>query len=156
MRKAIAMAAVGIALFGACGGGGSSKKASSTKAADSSATTSVAGVNIGDVASFCDFQKSSAGSQAATAAATAGTPSRSDLEKAASQVDKAADFAPAEIRPDMRIFIDAYLKPFYTELARVNYDFTKINFTALSGLSRPDVQAASKRIAAYYEAHCGK
>jgi hypothetical protein len=78
------------------------------------------------------------------------------MEKAASQVDRAADFAPAEIRSDMRIFINGYLKPFYTELARVDYDLTKINVTALSGLSKPDVQAASQRIAAYYQAHCGK
>ena len=152
MRKAIAMAAVGIALFGACGGGGSSKKASSTKAAGSSATTAAAGISAADIGSFCDFQKSSS----AAAATSSATPSRADMEKAASQVDKAADFAPEEIRPDMRIFINGYLKPFYTELARVNYDFTKINFTALSGLSKPDVQAASQRIATYYQTHCGK
>ena len=122
------MAAVGIALFGACGGGSSAKK------------------------SFCDFQKSSS----AAAATSNATSTRADMEKAASQVDKAADFAPAEIRSDMRIFINGYLKPFYAELARVDYDFTKINVTALSGLSKPDVQAASQRIGAYYQAHCGK
>src|SRR6267143_836394 len=117
MRRAIAMAAVGIALFGACGGGSSGKKASSTNTTDS--------------ASFCDFQKSSS----AAAATSNATPTRADMEKAASQIDKAADFAPAEIRSDMRTFINGYLKPFYTELARVDYDFTKINVTALSGLS---------------------
>jgi hypothetical protein len=153
MRKVIAMAAVGIALFGACGGS-SSKKASSTKAAGSSATTAAGGLSATNIGSFCDFQKASGGSQAAAAAAA--TPNRADMEKAASQIDKAADFAPAEIRSDMRIFIDGYLKPFYAELARVDYDFTKINFTALSGLSRPDVQAASQRIATYYQTHCAK
>ena len=152
MRKAIATAAVGIALFGACGGGSSGKKASSTKADGGSVTTAAGGLNTADIGSFCDFQKSSS----AAAAASTATPSRADMEKAASQIDKAADFAPAEIRPDMRIFINGYLKPFYTELARVDYDFTKINFTAFSGLSKPDVQAASQRIAAYYQAHCGK
>jgi hypothetical protein len=151
MRKAIAMAAVGIALFGACGGSSSGKKASSTKAADGSATTAL-GASVADIGSFCDFQKSSS----AAAATSTANPARADMEKAASQIDKAADFAPAEIRSDMRIFINGYLKPFYTELARVDYDFTKINFTALSGLSKPDVQAASQRIAAYYQAHCGK
>lgn len=151
MRKAMAMAAVGIALFGACGGGSSGKKASSTKSTDASATTAL-GASVADIGSFCDFQKSSS----AAAAASTATPTRADMEKAASQIDTAADFAPAEIRPDMRIFINGYLKPFYTELARVDYDFTKINFTALSGLSKPDVQAASQRIAAYYQAHCGK
>jgi len=151
MRKAIAMAAVGVALFGACGGSSSGKKASSTKATDSSATTAL-GASVADIGSFCDFQKSSS----AAAATSTATPTRADMEKAASQIDKAADFAPAEIRSDMRIFINGYLKPFYTELARVDYDFTKINFTALSGLSKPDVQAASQRIAAYYQAHCGK
>ena len=152
MRKAIAMAAVGIALFGACGGGSSGKKASSTKAADATATTAAGSLNTTDIASFCDFQKSSS----AAAATSNATSTRADMEKAASQVDKAADFAPAEIRSDMRIFINGYLKPFYAELARVDYDFTKINVTALSGLSKPDVQAASQRIAAYYQAHCGK
>ena len=151
MRKAIAMAAVGIALFGACGGGSSGKKASS-KAANATATTAAGGLNTADIGSFCDFQKSSS---AAAATATA-TPTRADMEKTASQIDKAADFAPAEIRSDMRIFINGYLKPFYEELARVDYDFTKINVTALSGLSKPDVQAASQRIGAYYQAHCGK
>jgi hypothetical protein len=152
MRKAIAMAAVGIALFGACGGSSSGKKASSTKAADGSATTAAGGLGATNIASFCDFQKSSS----AAAAASSATPSRADMESAASQIDKAADFAPAEIRADMRIFINGYLKPFYTEMARVDYDVTKVNFTALSGLSKPDVQAASQRIAAYYQAHCGK
>jgi len=152
MRKAIAIAAVGIALFGACGGGGSGKKASSTKAADATATTAAGGLNTADIGSFCDFQKSSS----AAAATSTATPTRADMEKAASQIDKAADFAPAEIRSDMRIFINGYLKPFYEELARVDYDFTKIDVTALSGLSKPDVQAASQRIAAYYQAHCGK
>src|SRR2546423_2921621 len=128
MWRAMAMAAVGIALFGACGGGSSSKK------------------------SFCDFQKSSS----AAAATSNATSTRADMEKAASQVDRAADFAPAEIRSDMRIFINGYLKPFYAELARVDYDVTKINVTALSGLSKPDEQAASQRIAAYYREHCGK
>jgi hypothetical protein len=151
MRKAIAIAALGITLFGACGGG-SGKKASSTKAEGSGVTTPAGVLNTADIGAFCDFQKSSS----AAAAASTATPSRSDMEKAASQIDKAADFAPAEIRADMRIFIDGYLKPFYTELARVDYDFTKINFTAFSGLSKPDVQAASQRIAAYYQAHCGK
>jgi len=151
MRKAIAMAAVGVALFGACGGSSSGKKASSTKATDGSATTAL-GARVADIGSFCDFQKSSS----AAAATSTATPTRADMEKAASQIDKAADFAPAEIRSDMRIFINGYLKPFYTELARVDYDFTKINVTALSGLSKPDVQAASQRIAAYYQAHCGK
>jgi hypothetical protein len=130
MKKAIVLAVAGLTVLSGCGGG-SSKKA------------------------FCDFQRSSGGSQAATAAA-AGSSNAADLEKAASQIDKAADSVPAEIRSDMRVFVDGYLKPFYSELARVNYDFTRTNFTALAGLSRPDVQAASKRIAAYYEAHCGK
>jgi hypothetical protein len=156
MRKAIALAAAGIVLLSACGSSSGSKKAGSTKAAGASATTAAAGSsNTSNIGSFCDFQKSSGGSQAAAAGSASDT-SRADLEKAASQIDKAADFAPAEIRSDMRIFIDGYLKPFYAELARVNYDFTKINFTALSGLSRPDVQAASQRIAAYYQAHCSK
>src|SRR5437868_1143936 len=101
MRKAIAMAAVGIALFGACGGGSSGKKASS-KAANATATTAAGGLNTADIGSFCDFQKSSS---AAAATATA-TPTRADMEKTASQIDKAADFAPAEIRSDMRIFIN--------------------------------------------------
>src|SRR5713226_8384529 len=108
MRKAIVLAVAGIALLSACGGS-SSKQASSTKATGGSATTAAGGLSATNIGSFCDFQKASGGSQAATAATAA--PNRADMEKAASQIDKAADFAPAEIRSGMRIFIDGYLKP---------------------------------------------
>ena len=144
----------GAMLIGGCGGSGNDKKAASTNSTKSGSTPAVSGLKTTDIASFCDFQKASGGSSAA-AAGSAGS-DRADLKKAAGQLDKAADFAPAEIRADMRVFIDGYLKPFYAELSRVDYDFSKINFTAFAGLSRPDVQTASQRIATYYEAHCAK
>lgn len=64
------------------------------------------------------------------------------------------DAAPPEIRGDVQVVTAASLA-FFQQLAKVNYDLTKMPPDAVSGLQRPEVQASSQRMIAYTEKVCG-
>jgi uncharacterized lipoprotein YehR (DUF1307 family) len=158
MKKLVALtvACMAVVALGACGS--SSKNASTDKAA-ATTTTAAAKVAVGanvaaDLLKYCDYSK--AAQDASSAASTTGSNLKSSLQNMKGNLDAYASAAPAEIRADVRLTVDKSLKPFITEMERVNYDFTKVNPSALEGLASAEVQAASQRISAYYAAHCKK
>lgn len=74
-----------------------------------------------------------------------------EAERAIREMEAAA--AP-EVRGDVQVVAAASIA-FFQALARVNYDLTKMTPEAVAGLQRPEVQAASQRLAAYSENVCG-
>jgi ABC-type glycerol-3-phosphate transport system substrate-binding protein len=62
--------------------------------------------------------------------------------------------APGEIKADLRLVSDAFLK-YVTVLEKANYDFTKISPDDLKSLTDPKVQSAAQRLAKYGSDKCG-
>ena len=69
------------------------------------------------------------------------------------ELAKVEAIAPSAIKPDFQTFIRAFT-PYLNALKAANYDFTKINFASLTGLSAPDVKTASEHITAYFTQVC--
>jgi hypothetical protein len=69
-------------------------------------------------------------------------------------LDRAAAAAPAEIRPDVQVMVDAY-RPFVRALIAADFDFSRVDQSAFAPLTSPQVQASAERVGAYYERVCG-
>jgi hypothetical protein len=70
-----------------------------------------------------------------------------------SELQHVASIAPSAIKADFQTFVNAY-QPFLQALAAANYNFTKINYAALTSLSSPQVRAASANIQRYFTQVC--
>jgi hypothetical protein len=153
MRKLIATLGLAVLLLGACGGGNDNKSTNANASSDTTEAAASGGANFTD---FC-------GAKAAFGAgASATAPDPNAMKNAAANLDKAVQYAPSEIKGDVKIVADAF-RPFLQVMASVNYDFTKLmsdpskqqQIQALSAkFNEADVKAASDRINAYVTAHC--
>ncbi len=74
--------------------------------------------------------------------------------EAETAIKEAQAAAPSEIKGDVQV-VAAVSMAFFQQLAKVNYDLTKMPPDAVSGLQRPEVQASTQRVAAYSEKVCG-
>ena len=154
MRKLMALTALIVMLLGACGGGDDDNNGENASA--QSDTTEAAASGDFDSGRFCGAR---AGFEALNQSAT---PDANALKSAAENMDKLADYAPSEIKADVRTVADAS-KPFFELLASVNYDFTKLmsdqskaqEFQEIGAkMADEKVKAASERITAWVQAHC--
>jgi hypothetical protein len=140
----------------ACGGGSDNK--SDNASATSDTTTAPSGAN----ASFSDVCDARAAFSAPNPATFTSGDVKDAMQKAAANLDKAKSLAPAEIKSDVVIVVDA-AKPYFSLLASVNYDFMKLandpskqqELQALAAkFDDAKVKAASERINAWVAAHC--
>jgi hypothetical protein len=76
------------------------------------------------------------------------------IQKSLAQGAEALSKAPKEIRPDAVIVLNA-VSSLFKALEKANYDYTKIDQTALASLSSPAVTAAEARLAAFVKTDCG-
>ncbi|MDP8936930.1 MAG: hypothetical protein M3O23_04260 [Actinomycetota bacterium] len=79
---------------------------------------------------------------------------RALANEAETAIREAQAAAPNEIKGDVQV-VAAASTAFFQQLARVNYDLTKMPPDAVSGLQRPEVQASTQRLSAYAEKVCG-
>ncbi len=143
-----------VAGLGACGGGGT-KTSSSTVASGGTAVTNstVKATGGGD---FCKQVADSINTGIRSAAQGALTPDQLRQQYADSKQKSQAALksAPSEIKPDLTILLDASNK-LGDELAKVNFDLTKLPPSATSSFSTPQVQAASSHVLAFVKSRCG-
>ena len=154
MKKLAAVAVCCVAVVSLAGCGSSSKKASTSK---DTGTTAPAGASVNgsvaaDLLKYCDASKAAEAVNASTLVGNSDL--KSTLTNLNANLDTWVKVAPSEIKADVQVEVDKALKPLITELARVNYDFTKANISVLQGLNTAEVQTASEHISAYYTAHC--
>ena len=155
MRRCLGAAlATVVLLAGACGDDdGDEARARAEVEAEAEAKAAA----DSETAAFCSAR------QSAQAAGTPGsTPTtaptkgslREQFAKAKEGLDEMVEHAPAEIEADVKVFADAQ-KGYIEAFEKANFDFTKVDSTAFKRLSDAEVQAASKRVADYFNARCG-
>jgi hypothetical protein len=152
-RLLITLFAAGLTLA-ACGG-------SDTKSTNASASnTTVAGAAVADSSGggsskYCGLEAKYSGLKDLNPTAGNADSIKATLETARTALKEAVAVAPTEIKADVRVLADAY-DPFITALAKVNYDFTKVNFSdpAFAKLSSAEVQAAAQRVSDWAKTHC--
>ncbi len=66
----------------------------------------------------------------------------------------AANSAPSAIKGDLQT-IFGVSNSFFDALAAANYDFTKVDPSALAKLNTPALQAATQNVTTYVKDHCG-
>jgi len=161
MKKLVAVAVSCIAFvsLGACGS--SSKKASTSKETTSTVGASAsANANVAaaaDLLKYCDYSKAAQAFSVSNPASLTDPGSlKTQLTSLKTNADAYVNVAPSEIKGDVRVYIDDFLKPVITAFENANYDFTKLNASAFTSLNSAQVQTALKNIANYYAAHCNK
>ncbi|HZN15841.1 MAG TPA: hypothetical protein VFB78_16350 [Acidimicrobiales bacterium] len=146
MRKLIALVGLSVLFLGACG--------SDSKTDDnaSGSTTTAAASSGNNAAAFTDFCGARAGFTPPNPAGGAGD-LKSNLEAAEKNLDKAGDYAPSEIKNDVKTVAAAY-KKFIAAMKAANYNYASVNPADLQAIGTADVQAAGQRITAWVQAHC--
>jgi hypothetical protein len=147
--------------------GCSSSSKSATATGASAATSPAAGAG-GATAStvkatgggaFCAKVASSINNGVSRASALAQSGSGPDALKALyaqtrQEEQDAANSAPSAIKGDLQT-IFGVSNSFFDALAAANYDFTKVDPSALAKLNTPALQAATRNVTAYVKEHCG-
>jgi len=161
MKKltAVAVACVAVVSLAACGSSSknasTSKETTSTVGASASANANVAAA--ADLLKYCDYSKAAQAFSVNNPASLTDPGSlKEQLSNLKTNADAYVNVAPSEIKGDVRVYIDNFLKPVISEFEKANYDFTKLNVSAFSSLNSGQVQTALKNIADYYAAHCSK
>jgi hypothetical protein len=146
-----------------CSGG--TKTAASTSAAGSAAPAvgsaapavdSAAGaapVKATGGGKFCTELATAMNSSAASAA-TAGTDPKAQILAARAATNKMVGSAPAAIKSDVQVLVTAS-NAMYDALAKVDYDYSKLNAADMAGMSAPNVAAAEQHLLAYVKGTCG-
>jgi hypothetical protein len=156
-----ALVAIGLAACGSSSKGASGSNNSSTTTAPSSATTSAPSgtpttqkVSGNSNSNFCQEVRNSENAFKPISPTSINPDSiKTEFENVGSQLQKAVDAAPNEIKPDFETFIHAY-QPYLDALKAANYDFTKINFASLTQLDSASVKAATAHLEAYFTQVC--
>lgn len=161
MRK-ITLGLVGLAAVLAACGGGTKTTATGTQPPSTGTSKPVTGSAAGS--DYCKLAKTyQAKSDEFTKAFQNVDFSKPESFKAAFQklvpqfkqaVAAALAVAPGEIKADLRLVSDAFLK-YVTVLEKANYDFTKISPDDLKSLTDPKVQSAAQRLTKYGSDKCG-
>lgn len=118
------------------------------------ATTSTINHVGGD--DFCRQVTDAIKSESSVASSGGSTPDviRQQYEAGKSTGQAALLVAPADIKPDLQLLVDAS-NQLGGALAKVNYDVTKLPASATATFSTPKVQAASTHVLVYVQQHCG-
>jgi len=176
MLVALPLLALFSALIAACGGSPSASNTTSTTVAAAAGTTAPAGTTASSTTTtaaastttlakgsasgsqFCQFASNVSKQSAVSAAAAASAPTslKTDYQRLMAEEPTILAQAPAAIKGDFQT-VFTYLNKFYSDLASINFDFTKLtpamekDFTSDSaGLS-----SASKAIENYVTQACG-
>lgn len=147
-KTVVAIAILGVVL-GACGGGSSG---GSTKAKSSSTSAKVSGSGGGEFCTAARNVPNALQQSSASLATPAGA--KQYFEQAKSFLDQAVSIAPSAIKSDMQTVAAAF-DQIVSQLAAVDYDFTKLNASQARALSSPQITAASSRIRQYLAGVCG-
>ncbi len=137
--------------------GGSTATTTASAASSGGATASTVKATGGG--SFCTKVASSinnAVSKAATLAQSGSGPAalKALYAQTRQQEQDAANSAPSAIKGDLQT-IFGVSNAFYDALAAANYDFTKVDASALAKLNTPAVQTATQNVTTYVKDHCG-
>ena len=135
---------------------------SSAATTTTAAPATTAPIAIGGGSQFCTFAANAAKSEAATSAAALGsagsaaTSLKATYAKLQAEEPQILNAAPAAIKGDFQTLF-TYLKQFYAEFAKVNFDVTKLppSFTASLVAGEGKVTAASTAIETYLTMTCG-
>jgi hypothetical protein len=133
---------------------GSSAAGSSAAAAPSETATSST-VKATGGGKFCQQVASTINSTAARAATSGGTSNVAASIKETQAVEAAVlKSAPNAIKADL-ITVFGAIDKLYAALAKANYDYTKLDPTALTDLSSPAVKTAEQHLNDYVKTTCG-
>jgi hypothetical protein len=151
MRRLTVLLLITVLGLVACGSDDKTENASDS---DAATTTEAAASGGGDAKDFCGLSSKYENLQNFDPSADAATV-RETLEATRDALDESVDAAPGEIKADVKIVTDAY-GPFIESLAKVNFDFTKVDAAdpSLAKVSTPEVQAAAERVDAWVDANC--
>jgi len=158
---AVAVSCVAVVSLAACGSSSknasTSKETSTTASATASASANANVSAAADLLKYCDYSKAAqAFSIKNPSSLTNPTALKDQLNNLKANADAYVNVAPSEIKGDVSIYINDFLKPLITALDQANYDFTKLNPTAFSSLENGKVQTALTNIGNYYASHCNK
>jgi hypothetical protein len=76
------------------------------------------------------------------------------IDKGIAETQFLAAEAPSDIKADVGVLAGAVAK-LYGEVKKANYDFTKVDPSALSAMDTPAVKAAETKVDAYVKVKCG-
>ena len=166
MRASFRLVAVAILIVVGAACGSSSKGASGSSTTNASGSTSSTAPTSPNATPTTQKVSGNSGSDFCNLARTQSSAFNGPNPSATTQLDLKKTYenllpalqhivaiAPSQIKGDFQTFVTAYT-PYIRALAAANYDFTKLNFASLQGLSAPDVKAASQHIEAYLTQVC--
>ncbi len=158
MRRPLVVVVLLTLVLAGCGG--DSDDAESAVEPATTTTTSAAGTGAADTnftgegsEAFCGLARtySERLNKLATSDPTQLKPIADEAEAA---IREARAAAPPEIRRDVEI-VAAASTGFFQQLARVNYDITKMPPDAAAVFQQPEVQTATQRVEVYSQKVCG-
>jgi hypothetical protein len=142
----------------------SSKSATATGASTPTSAATAGGATASTVkatggGTFCTKVANSINNGVSRAAALAQSGSGPTALKALyaqtrQEEQDAANSAPSAIKGDLQT-IFGVSNSFFDALAAANYDFTKVDPSALAKLNTPALQAATQNVTTYVKDHCG-
>ena len=150
MRRTLATIALLTILLAACGGDSDEAEPSRTTAG--SATPGSVDTNFSGQGSekFCSLARGYRDRLGTTDPAQL----KALVQEAESSIKDLVPAAPSEIKGDVQVLASG-ASAFFQQLARVNYDITKLSPDAISSLQKPEFQASTQRLGAYSEKVCG-
>jgi methenyltetrahydromethanopterin cyclohydrolase len=78
-----------------------------------------------------------------------------EVDKLLQEMDQAVKSAPAEIRSDFNTIAQT-MRPFFDQLKKADYDYTKVDLSALmTAFSSPALATAIQHIGDYAKTRCG-
>jgi hypothetical protein len=167
VRAGLVLAAAGV-LLAACGssskgtsgaaGTVSTAPSASSSSASSKASSGSSGSGKVDLGggSFCDkARKAETDAASAAGKLTDGPDAFKQLEEnAQAELSKLESEAPSQIKGPVTTLVNAE-NQFFTALKDANFDVTKVNTSALSSFSSPQVMQAIDQIDSYLQTTCG-
>ncbi len=159
MRRTLAIAALFALVLAGCGGDDDSESSAppttTTTVAAGTATPGSIDTNFTGEGgeTFCNLARTYS-QRLDKLGTTDPTQLKPVAEEAETAIREARAAAPAEIKGDVEV-VAAASTAFFQQLARVNYDLTKMPPDAAAGLQKPEVQASAQRVEAYSQKICG-
>ncbi len=156
MRRALATLALLTLLLAGCGGDSDEAEPSQgTQTTTAGATPGSVDTNFSgkDSERFCNLARGYS-DKLGELGTTDPTKLKTVAQDAEAAIKEAVAVAPSEIKRDVQLVAVASTA-FFQELAKVDYDITKLSSDAVSGLQKPEVQTATERLGAYTQKVCG-
>ncbi len=153
MRRTLATMALLTILLAACGGDSDEAEPSRTTAG--SATPGSVDTNFSgkDSERFCSLARGYR-DRLDQLGTTDPAQLKTLVQEAESSIKDLVPAAPSEIKGDVQVLASG-ASAFFQQLAKVNYDITKLSPDAISSLQKPEFQASTQRLGAYAEKVCG-